>query len=312
MDSSCYSFEAEFYDVQAELTKKYLISHYFNDQTSSIYDPKRKRVFLKRMRVGLTEKDFFLGNIVEIYGRQYKISKFGNQFTANKLGDQQQQYSFTFPLNNQLGEYLQILSTNNFVIKELDSFLMQKTPMVGITAIGKNVNRVIQKNIPHYESWSRGEDMHTSATLQNCTLCLIKPHAVRDGCHGKIINSIQQNGWKINAIRQLQFTTENAKEFLEIYHGVIEEFSPLVSELKSGKCLALEVSKQEENVVNNFRNFVGPRDPIVASKINNTSIRSAYGIDLVQNAVHTTDIPEDGVRDVEFAFHKMKPTKLES
>lgn len=56
----------------------------------------------------------------------------------------------------------------------------------------------------------------------------------------------------------------NAEEFLEVYKGVVHEYSGMVTELTSGPCLALEILGTEgmSNVVQIFREFVGPADPV--------------------------------------------------
>jgi nucleoside-diphosphate kinase len=39
-----------------------------------------------------------------------------------------------------------------------------------------------------------------TAMLSNCTLCLIKPHAVLDGHAGKIVDRILEEGFEISAM----------------------------------------------------------------------------------------------------------------
>jgi len=43
-------------------------------------------------------------------------------------------------------------------------------------------------------------------------------------------------------------------------------------------------------------------DPTVAKIKDKNSIRAIYGIDRVRNAVHCTDLPEDGILEVEYFF----------
>lgn len=55
---------------------------------------------------------------------------------------------------------------------------------------------------------------------------------------------------------------------------------------------------RQENVVNAFRAICGPHDPEIAKTIRPNTIRAKFGIDRVKNAVHCTDLPEDGVLEV--------------
>jgi nucleoside-diphosphate kinase len=51
-------------------------------------------------------------------------------------------------------------------------------------------------------------------------------------------------------------------------------------------------------VVEAFRNFCGPPDPMLAKQIRPQSLRAKYGKDKIQNGVHCTDLTEDGVLEV--------------
>lgn len=50
--------------------------------------------------------------------------------------------------------------------------------------------------------------------------------------------------------------------------------------------------------MNTFRAICGPHDPEIARTIRPGTIRAKFGIDRVKNAVHCTDLPEDGVLEV--------------
>jgi nucleoside-diphosphate kinase len=52
--------------------------------------------------------------------------------------------------------------------------------------------------------------------------------------------------------------------------------------------------------VNEFRDYCGPPDPSLAKQIRPNSLRAKFGKDKVQNAIHCTDLVEDGVLEVSF------------
>jgi nucleoside-diphosphate kinase len=59
-------------------------------------------------------------------------------------------------------------------------------------------------------------------------------------------------------------------------------------------------------VIPAFRKLCGPHDPEIAKHLRPESIRAKFGIDRVQNAIHCTDLPEDGVIDCEYFFSIMQ------
>ena len=75
--------------------------------------------------------------------------------------------------------------------------------------------------------------------LTNCTLCLIKPHAIQHA--GNIIERILNEGFEISALSSQFLDRKTAEEFMEIYKGIIPDFQSTVDQLVSGVSIALEV-----------------------------------------------------------------------
>ena len=51
-----------------------------------------------------------------------------------------------------------------------------------------------------------------------------------------------------------------------------------------------------------FREVVGPLDPEIARVLRPDSLRAKFGFDKVRNAVHCTDLPEDGALETHYFF----------
>jgi nucleoside-diphosphate kinase len=51
-----------------------------------------------------------------------------------------------------------------------------------------------------------------------------------------------------------------------------------------------------------LREVTGPHDPDIARVIRPNSVRAQHGIDKVQNALHVTDLPDDGQLETEYFF----------
>ena len=113
--------------------------------------------------------------------------------------------------------------------------------------------------------------MKTTAMLNNCTLCIIKPHIIIDGLAGQIIDMILTEGFEISAMEMFYLHKGTAEEFYDVYKGVLPEYLPLIEHMTSGPCIVLEL--RQENVVQAFRNLVGPHDPEIAKYLRPNTIR---------------------------------------
>ncbi|KAL6260226.1 hypothetical protein P5V15_007761 [Pogonomyrmex californicus] len=154
------------------------------------------------------------------------------------------------------------------------------------------------------DSKNKNKGPANTATLQNCTCCIIKPHAVQEKLVGDIIDDIQKAGYMITAAQQFYLNPVNSEEFLEIYKGVLSEYTAMVTELQSGPCIVMEISHKDENpnIVADFRNLCGPINPDIARQVRPNTLRAKYGKTKVQNAIHCSDLPEDGTLEVEYFF----------
>lgn len=80
----------------------------------------------------------------------------------------------------------------------------------------------------------------------------------------------------------------------------------MVEELSSGLSLALNLSSKDlsiENSVESLRGICGPMDPDLGRFLRPNTLRSQFGLTKTQNAVHCTDLDEDGALEYSFLFH---------
>lgn len=120
------------------------------------------------------------------------------------------------------------------------------------------------------------------------------------GNAGKILDIILSEGFEISALQMFYLDRPTSEEFLEVYKGVLPEFPSLAEHLTTGPCIALEI--RQEDAVNAFRGLCGPHDPELAKTLRPNTIRAMFGVDRVKNALHCTDLPEDGVLECEYFF----------
>eukprot|EP01004_Peranema_trichophorum_P005670 NODE_4521_length_1155_cov_57.561047_g4003_i0.p1 GENE.NODE_4521_length_1155_cov_57.561047_g4003_i0~~NODE_4521_length_1155_cov_57.561047_g4003_i0.p1 ORF type:complete len:355 (-),score=42.92 NODE_4521_length_1155_cov_57.561047_g4003_i0:90-995(-) len=149
-----------------------------------------------------------------------------------------------------------------------------------------------------------------NAALSNCTLGIIKPHAIAQGIGGDIVQAIIDDGFEISAIALASLNVDDAEDFLEVYKGVVPEYSAILEHMTAGACWVMEI--RAENAVQSFRQLCGPHDPEIARVLRPNSLRARFGIDKIRNAIHCTDLPEDGVLEVEFFFRIMASKLVET
>lgn len=146
------------------------------------------------------------------------------------------------------------------------------------------------------------KNRQASATFEDCTCCIIKPRAVTERMVGPIIENISSRGFAVTAIQMFRLERAAAAEFLEVYDGVVPDYKEMVNEMCSGLVIALEIrlrpgANLAENIVDAFRSHSGPWDEKMAKEIAPESIRGMFG-----NLIHCTDLPKDGVVEVEYFF----------
>lgn len=60
-------------------------------------------------------------------------------------------------------------------------------------------------------------NMKTSAVLNNCSLCIIKPHIIRNGQAGQVVDMIMQSGFEISAAEMFNLNRPQIEEFMNVY-----------------------------------------------------------------------------------------------
>lgn len=91
-----------------------------------------------------------------------------------------------------------------------------------------------------------------------------------------------------------------AEEFFEVYKGVLPDYINMIDQMTSGPCIVLEV--RQENAVKSFRELCGPMDPEISKNLRPNTIRAKFGMTRATNAVHCSDLEEDGQLEVEYFF----------
>ncbi len=128
------------------------------------------------------------------------------------------------------------------------------------------------------------------------TFAIIKPDAVAAGNTGRIIAMIEENGFKILAMRKIEMTRKQAEGFYAV-HRERPFFASLVKFMTEGPCVVMALER--EDAIAAWRELMGPTDPAKAPE---GTIRKLYGTNIERNAVHGSDAPETAATELAFFF----------
>jgi nucleoside-diphosphate kinase len=129
------------------------------------------------------------------------------------------------------------------------------------------------------------------------TLLMIKPDVVAHGHYGDIISIVLRNKFNINRLSIEAFSRERAGKFYEV-HKERPFYPDLVDYITIGEVVAIEVEDDGDTVAR-MRELIGATDPAEARP---GTIRSMYGSNIQNNAVHGSDSPENAKKELAIAF----------
>lgn len=126
------------------------------------------------------------------------------------------------------------------------------------------------------------------------TFGIIKPDAVERGLAGKILALIEENGFKVRAMRMARMTQPEAEGFYAV-HKERPFFGELVEFMISGPVVLLCLEK--ENAVAEWRKLMGATNPANAEP---GTIRKLFAESTGRNCVHGSDA--DATAQTELAY----------
>jgi nucleoside-diphosphate kinase len=134
----------------------------------------------------------------------------------------------------------------------------------------------------------------------NLTFTMIKPDAFGAGNAGAITKIIEENGFKIKAMKLTKLSAERAGQFYEV-HKERPFYNELVSYMSSGAIVAMVLEK--DNAVENFRTLIGATDPAKAAP---GTIRNLFAKSIDANAIHGSDSDENAAIEASFFFSRLE------
>ena len=132
--------------------------------------------------------------------------------------------------------------------------------------------------------------------MGNRTFTMVKPEAVQAGNTGAILKMIEENGFRIVALKKVQLNIERAGIFYEV-HKERSFYGELVEYMSSGPIVAAILEK--ENAVTDFRVLIGATNPAEAAE---GTIRKDFAENIEANSVHGSDAPETAAQEISYWF----------
>ena len=132
--------------------------------------------------------------------------------------------------------------------------------------------------------------------MGNITFTMIKPEAVEANNIGGIIRMIEDDGFRIVALKKVQLSKQRAGEFYAV-HKERPFYQELVDYMSGGPIIAAVLEK--DNAVADFRELIGATNPADAAE---GTIRKRYATSLAENAVHGSDSDDNAKIEANFHF----------
>ncbi len=132
------------------------------------------------------------------------------------------------------------------------------------------------------------------------TFAIIKPDAVERNLIGAILKRIEEEGFKIIALRMTHLSRRQAEGFYYV-HKERPFFGELTAYMSSGP--AVLISLQRENAVAHWRKIMGATNPEEAEA---GTIRKDFGVNIEKNATHGSDSQENADFETGYFFSKIQ------
>jgi len=323
-------FHAQWYDPRPQLVKDFVLKYYPLTHEADMTDVKSHRLFLKRSKLPSTIKagDFIVGGKVIIYGRELSLVEYADPATRNRLATSSNtggllldpsttsKWGDIIAAAEQSGCRITECRTVAFAGRAADVAAQELGTSPDAFMTGAGVSMLVAFRGAGVASLAAGSGIYplsgdsnlfqlaaengSTATFDSCTCCVLKPHAVKAGNVGTILATIQAQGYDVSAMQSFSLSRASAREFLEVYKGVVADYGTVVDEFAAGSVIAMEL--RAEDAVTQFRKTAGPWDVETAKELFPNTIRAQFGVDNVRNAVHCTDLEGDGKTECEYFF----------
>lgn len=136
--------------------------------------------------------------------------------------------------------------------------------------------------------------------MQEETLAIIKPDAVKKNLIGEIIGRVEEKDLSMVAMKMLHLTKKQAEEFYHV-HRKKTFFRSLTQFMSEGPVVVMVLRGEE--AIRRWREIMGATDPAQAEE---GTIRKLFGESIERNIVHGSDSEESAHFEIDYFFDSEK------
>jgi nucleoside-diphosphate kinase len=136
------------------------------------------------------------------------------------------------------------------------------------------------------------------------TFSIIKPDAVASGKAGKVLALLEENGFRIVALRMAKLSQSQAEGFYAV-HKERPFYPSLVKFMIEGPVVLLALER--EDAVKKLREVMGATNPANAA---DGTVRKLFAESIERNAIHGSDAPETAAEELRFFFNSVELNQL--
>lgn len=136
------------------------------------------------------------------------------------------------------------------------------------------------------------------------TFSIVKPDAVASGKAGKILALLEENGFRIVALRMVKLSQSQAEGFYAV-HRERPFYGSLVKFMTEGPVIVMALERAD--AVKKLREVMGATNPANAAE---GTVRKLYAESIERNAIHGSDAPETAAQELAFFFNSVELNQL--
>ena len=128
------------------------------------------------------------------------------------------------------------------------------------------------------------------------TLAIIKPDAVERHLAGRILQRIEDEGFRIRGLRRIHLSKPQAEGFYAV-HRARPFFASLTEFMSSGPSVVLVL--EAPDAIKKWRTLMGATDP---AKADAGTLRKEFAESIERNATHGSDAAETAAYEIGYFF----------
>lgn len=132
------------------------------------------------------------------------------------------------------------------------------------------------------------------------TLAIIKPDGVRQRVVGKVLARLEEEGFRITALKMVHLVKAEAEGFYAV-HRERPFFGSLTDFMSEGPAVVMILERQ--GAIGRLREVMGATDPANAEE---GTLRKEFGTNVERNVIHGSDSPESAAFEIPYFFNALE------